>query len=92
MQAKPELPRFVDPPLPRRPATRAELLDLRRQRAIGENALWLGSMRTIMPPGHRLGAPGRRVDAPPRLTHLDAHLHRGGTAREKWWGRKPLFA
>ena len=91
LHPRPVLPAFVNPPLDRRPTTRSDLLVLRQERAMKENTAWFETTRSVLPRGQRLGAPGRRFDAPPRYKHLDAHLHQGGPAREKWWGRVPAY-
>jgi hypothetical protein len=63
---------FASPPLPTRPRTKAELLDARRARAVHENESWYSTMRTTLPQGRTIGAPGRRLDAPQRLSFLEA--------------------
>ena len=55
---------------------------LRRQRACNENSAFLYTTRTMVPQGRLLGAPGSRLDAPPRLTHLETST----LSHAKWWG------
>ena len=81
----PELPAFVPPATGRKATTRSELLDIRRQQKLSENAHWLNTMRTTLPQGRPLGAPGLRADAPPHLSYLD-----GSRGHSKWWGREAI--
>ena len=83
--SRPELPPFVSP-THRKAATRSELLDLRRKQSLSENAIWFDTMRTTLPQGRSLAAPGLRANAPPHLTYLE-----GNRGFAKWWGTEAIY-